>query len=112
MKCVNCGQDLPDSTTGTYWCSKCNVGFNDLVYRPYISDHTTPIKYDPVNHPSHYTEGRKYEPIKVIEDWKLDYCLGNALKYISRAGRKQDAVEDLKKAVWYIQREITKLEGE
>lgn len=69
-----------------------------------------PENYDSVNRPSHYTEGRRYEPINVIEDWKLDFCLGNALKYISRAGRKQDEIEDLKKAQWYIERKIKQLE--
>lgn len=65
-----------------------------------------------INHPSHYAEGRKYEPIDVIEDWELGFCLGNAVKYISRAGRKNpDAyIEDLKKAIWYIEREIRKVE--
>lgn len=63
-------------------------------------------EYDPVSKPSHYCEGRKYEPIDVIEDWNLGFHLGNALKYISRAGRKQNEVEDLEKAVWYIQRYI------
>ena len=65
-----------------------------------------------INHPSHYAEGRKYEPIDVIEDWELGFCLGNAIKYISRAGRKNpDAyIEDLKKAIWYIEREIRKVE--
>lgn len=75
-------------------------------------DLTFHATHDPVTNPSHYTEGRKYEPIDVIEDWGLDFCLANALKYISRAGRKGDAVEDLKKAVFYLNREITKLEGE
>ncbi len=68
------------------------------------------MTYDPINSPSHYAEGRQYEPIAVIEDWELGYRLGNALKYISRAGRKQDALEDLKKAAWYLQREIEALE--
>lgn len=66
---------------------------------------------DNVNHPSHYAEGRKYEPIDVIEDWELDFCLGNAVKYISRAGRKSDELEDLKKARWYLDRKISNLEG-
>lgn len=66
---------------------------------------------DTINHPSHYAEGRKFEPIDVIEDWGLGFCLGNAVKYISRAGRKGDAVEDLKKARFYIEREIARLEG-
>lgn len=62
-----------------------------------------------VNHPAHYAEGRKYEPIDVIEDWELGFCLGNTVKYISRAGRKVDAVEDLKKAAWYLNREIERI---
>lgn len=45
-----------------------------------------------VNHPSHYAEGRKYEPIDVIEDWELGFNLGNTVKYISRAGRKDDII--------------------
>lgn len=63
-------------------------------------------KIEAVDHPAHYADGRKYEPIDVIEDWELGFCLGNTVKYISRAGRKNDAVEDLKKAMWYLQREI------
>lgn len=65
---------------------------------------------DDVNHPPHYAEGRRYEPIVVIEAWGLGFNLGNALKYISRAGRKDPAriEEDLRKAVWYIDRELSK----
>ena len=59
---------------------------------------------DIINSPEHYINGRKYEPIEVIEDWDLPYHLGNALKYISRAGRKESAVDDIKKAVWYLER--------
>ena len=68
------------------------------------------MSYDAVNRPSHYAEGRQYEPIAVIEDWELGYHLGNALKYISRAGRKDDITQDLRKAVWYIERHIEALE--
>lgn len=67
--------------------------------------------FDSVSHPSHYTEGRKYEPRKVIHDWELNFNLGNAVKYISRAGRKGDALEDLKKAKQYIEFEIEELES-
>lgn len=56
-----------------------------------------------VEHPSHYAAGRKYEPIDVIEDWDLGFSLGNVVKYISRAGRKNDALEDLNKAKFYLQ---------
>jgi Protein of unknwon function (DUF3310) len=60
-----------------------------------------------VTHPAHYNSGR-IEVIEAIEDWKLGYHLGNAMKYIARAGRKDPAKfeEDLQKAVWYIQRQI------
>ena len=64
-----------------------------------------------VNHPAHYGgANNQYEAIKVIEAWQLDFCLGNAVKYISRAGKKDDIVQDLKKANWYIQRKIYQLE--
>lgn len=69
------------------------------------------VANDPVNRPAHYTAGRQYEPIKVIRDWDLGFSLGNAVKYISRAGRKDPAktIEDLKKAIFYIQEEIEHL---
>ena len=58
-----------------------------------------------VNHPTHYNQG-KYEAIDVIEDWKLNFNLGNAVKYIARCRFKRNKIEDLEKAVWYIEREI------
>lgn len=67
-----------------------------------------------INHPAHYGGANNpYEAIKVIEAWCLGFCLGNTVKYISRAGRKPNvsAVEDLKKAQWYLQREIENREG-
>lgn len=64
-----------------------------------------------VDHPDHYNVG-KIEVIDAIEDWGLDFCLGNVVKYISRAGHKDPnkVVEDLKKAAWYLQRKIDFLE--
>ena len=62
-----------------------------------------------VEHPSHYAEGRKYEPIDVINDWRLNFNLGNTIKYISRAGRKNNIIEDLKKAKFYLDYEIKRL---
>lgn len=69
------------------------------------------IPDDPVNHPSHYTQG-KIECIDFITDKKLNFCRGNAVKYIVRAGLKDPTkeIEDLKKAVFYINREIQDLE--
>ena len=67
---------------------------------------------DSVNHPTHYGgEDNTYEAIKVIEAWDLDFCLGNAVKYISRAGKKDASkeLEDLNKAVWYLNRRIEQI---
>ena len=64
-----------------------------------------------VNHPPHYGGAdNAYEAIKVIEAWGLGFCLGNTVKYISRAGKKGDALEDLRKARWYLDREISERE--
>ena len=59
--------------------------------------------------PKHYKLG-KIEPIEAIEDWRLDFCLGNVVKYIARAGFKGSAIEDLKKARWYLDRKIQQME--
>lgn len=68
---------------------------------------------DPVDHPAHYHPGT-YEAINVIEAWQLGFCLGNAVKYISRAGHKpspsqtkeEKYIEDLEKSIWYLRRDI------
>ncbi len=65
-----------------------------------------------IKSPKHYTEGRKFEPKDVIRDWGLGFNLGSAVKYISRAGRKGDTIQDLKKAQEFIQFEIDALEAE
>jgi len=63
---------------------------------------------DAVNHPAHYGGvDNPYEAIKVIDAWGLNFCLGNTVKYISRAGKKGDTLEDLKKARWYLEHEIS-----
>jgi hypothetical protein len=62
-----------------------------------------------IDHPPHYGGAdNPYEAIKVIEAWGLGFCLGNCVKYICRAGKKpgSDIVEDLKKAEFYLRREI------
>jgi hypothetical protein len=68
-----------------------------------------------VNHPSHYQFGKnnEYEAIKVIDAWNLDFHLGNTVKYISRAGKKETdkELQDLRKAAWYLQRRIENLEN-
>ena len=69
-----------------------------------------PTPHDPVNMPAHYRAGDTYETIRVIEAWNLGFNLGNAVKYISRWQRK-GGVEDLKKARWYLDREIASRES-
>lgn len=61
-----------------------------------------------VDQPPHYKDGG-IETIDFIEAKKLGFNLGNAVKYISRAGKKNDALEDLKKARWYLNREINNM---
>jgi len=76
---------------------------------PIREGESTPTE-DPIR-PKHYTELQP-EPISVIEGWQLGFNLGNCVKYISRAGRKSaDPVEDLRKAAWYLEREIEQQEG-
>jgi len=66
-----------------------------------------------INHPSHYGgENNPYEAIKIIEHYNLGFHLGNVLKYVLRSDKKENEVEDLKKAKWYIERKIKHLENE
>jgi hypothetical protein len=68
---------------------------------------------DAVNHPSHYTAGG-IEVLDAIEAWQLNFSRGNVVKYVARAGRKQDAdeLEDLQKALFYLRREVKRLRQE
>ena len=65
---------------------------------------------DQVNAPAHYTDGRQYETWDVIVDWKLSYLLGNSIKYISRAGRKGEARQDIQKAIAYLDKYLEGLD--
>ena len=72
-----------------------------------------PVENDNVNHPSHYTDGN-IEVMDFIEDKQLNFAKGNVIKYVSRAGKKDPnkELEDLKKAMWYLNREIERLSKE
>ena len=63
-----------------------------------------------VDHPSHYNQG--IETIEYIESWSMNFNTGNVIKYVTRAGYKNNQLEDMKKAMWYLQREIKNLERE
>ena len=72
-----------------------------------------PPEKEQVNHPQHYGgQNNPYEAIKVIDAWDLGFSLGNTVKYISRAGKKgkDKELEDLRKALWYLQHHIETLE--
>ena len=96
------GEILPSP----YWSSRSPHDYIELVDAPLES------KPDAVTHPQHYNQG-KIEVIEFIEDKKLNYHRGNAIKYISRAGikNKDKEIEDLRKAIWYLQREIATIEA-
>lgn len=85
-------------------CSNCGFSFDGM--------HICSIRVDSVTAPSHYTYS-KIEAIDAIEAWQLDFLLGNTIKYVVRAGKKDPnkIVEDLEKAAWYLNRKISKLKG-
>lgn len=86
---------------------KCTQETFAKWFSPHIG--VEPKKPDPVNHPKHYTSHKSgVECIQIAEHY--NFCRGNALKYLWRAGEKGNEIEDLKKAAWYIQREIQRLE--
>ena len=62
-----------------------------------------------VDHPSHYNQG--IETIEYIESWSMNFNTGNVIKYVTRAGYKNDQLEDLKKAMWYLDREIQRIKN-
>ncbi len=82
-------------------CPRCDGHIRDRVI-----DEEKP---DIINHPSHY-KGKGLECIQVIEAFNLTFSLGNAIKYILRAGKKGNKKEDLQKAVWYLNREIESID--
>jgi hypothetical protein len=88
----------------TMAADQVNHTIHDPLDRPYVDDHAGEAP-DVVNHPPHYKRGG-LECIDVIEGFGLGFRLGNAVKYILRAGHKGDRLEDLRKARWYLDREI------
>lgn len=113
MKCKDCGREF-----GSRQGLRVHKG---LKHPPQVNEKVWKVvegvrkenlnnNSDVINHPSHYTFG-KYEVIDVAEDWfSGDPLLWQVLKYIARATRKGRELEDLKKARFYLDRRITKLE--
>lgn len=87
------------------YCTSRRPTDNIQIALDYLKEHN-PSK-DNVNSPTHYNKGN-IEVIEVIEDWKLNFNLGNAIKYIARCEHKENKKQDLEKAKWYIERELQK----
>ena len=113
--CINCKY-----YKNNYRCERLSITNIEELYEPcqYWEERIDEVKEetvkedDPVNHPKHYTDGR-IRVIVYIEDKNLGFCLGNAIKYISRAGKKEKdkEIQDLRKSMWYIERRIYELEN-
>jgi len=89
--------------------SENNFGYPTGEYTSEIKINYTPAKKEAIDHPDHYGGAKNpYEAIKVIRAWDLGFSLGNTVKYISRAGKKDPSkrIEDLQKALWYLKEEI------
>lgn len=113
--CAKCGGGMEPSAAiiPTVICRDCKRRYSPVENSGCPQCHSLRRVNDAkeeVNHPPHYGGDTTYEAIKVIEAWELGFNLGNTVKYISRAGKKQDILKDLKKAAWYLNREITNVE--
>ena len=83
----------------------------ELTTQTPIKSQDSTTSYDPVNNPSHYMQG-KYQAWEVIEDWNLGFHEANVVKYINRAPHKGNELQDLKKALRYLERKVMLLEKE
>lgn len=109
-RCPWCGAHVkPEKDDGG---DESTVRLRPVTPGPIVFGDPRPVEVaEQVDHPNHYGGAdNPYEAIKVIEAWALGFCLGNVLKYISRAGRKDDILLDLKKAAWYLAREVEQRE--
>lgn len=116
-QCGNCDSEYFEHMVKDSFC--CGLWNSDSIENAEQAseDGNNAEEYDYVDHPSHYGGAdNPYECIKVIEAWGLDknFDLGTAVRYINRVGKKPDnsVVQDLEKAVWYLNREIGKLKNE
>ncbi len=104
-QCLRCKQHFIRSELGDCaYCSSCR----EANIAAWTGKET-------VNHPPHYGGDTPYETVKVLAAWMTPeqlsgFLRGNAIKYLSRAGKKSDELEDLRKAAWYVNAEITRLE--
>lgn len=119
LQCLKCSTEVENSllcdpcleadtmTDTTKKCKECGAEAVTLVNGICNTCLSQKDEQDVIDWPKHYNTG-KIQPIDAIEDWKLDFRLANAVKYIARHEHKGSAKKDLEKAVWYIQRYIDK----
>ena len=102
LDCEECPFENLNST-----CQALTPSQNIAIAKDYLNKINKTIPTDNVNNPTHYNKGT-IEVITVIEDWKLNFNLGNAIKYIGRCEHKNNKEEDIRKAIWYLERELQK----
>lgn len=102
-ECQKCNEHCLDCKCGVQNLGCDPKGTKLESYGKLPSFIAIPEPKEKIDHPSHY-QGNKYEVIDIIEDFKLDFHLGNAIKYILRAGKKDNKLDDLNKAIWYLER--------
>ena len=100
---LDCEECPFENLTST--CQALTPSQNIAIAKAYLNKINETIPSDNVSHPSHYNVGT-IEVIEVIEDWQLNFNLGNAIKYIGRCEHKNNKKEDIKKAIWYLEREL------
>jgi hypothetical protein len=113
VNCIKC-KSVMNKKPGLWVCDRCwnsgSIRINTVSRQIAAVAKEDVNPPDMVDHPKHYNQGN-IEVIDVIEDWNLDFKLGNAIKYIARAGKKNNEVkQDLEKAIWYIKRFIDREE--
>jgi hypothetical protein len=115
-KCIEESKNITfyPPTTKIFWCEKHRMNFKGVTDCPRCLSEASmpsiPKDNDPVNHPSHYTSHpSRVECIQVTRH--MNFNKGNAIKYIWRAGEKGNEIQDLQKAIWYLNDEISRLEN-
>lgn len=116
--CFNCGKVLSNDDfycdkEGITYCSKCYKLLPNWTKRRF--NNVSENKKEMINHPEHYGGDTAYECIKVLKAWNtkeefIAFCKNNAIKYLCRLGKKDDELQELKKALWYLQEAVKYLE--
>ena len=110
-KCNYCKYAHISITQENMECRNLDLCIDNSLFDPIDEWHGISYIFEEkemINHPSHYNQG--IEAIDYIESHKMNFNIGNVIKYVTRAKHKGTELEDLKKSLWYLQREIDRLE--